>query len=112
MKNSTKRAREQRGEVLLSVADYLTPKGSDCYAIFVEGEADYVGGTEIQDGDLLIVDRSRAPEAGDTVLVETSDGLTVRAYRPRLHLVGADEEAGETWGVATFVVRALRKGGE
>ena len=71
----------------------------------------------LRHGDLLLVDRSRTPAAGDTALVwtngvfaagilqATEDGWTLRtadAHEPDLFL--REESEAELWGVVTYVI--------
>lgn len=48
-------------------------------------------------GDLLVVDRSLIPEAGDVVIVEENGELAVRRWSGQQ----------EVWGVATHVIHEL-----
>ncbi len=57
---------------------------------------------DIQDGDLLIVDRAETPAPGRVVVTSVRGELVTRRLPP-----GWLEDDGlEVWGVVTFVVRA------
>ncbi len=75
----------------------------------------------IADGDLLVVDRSVSPQAGDIVVAVVGDGFSVKRLArkgtgwelqsegdgPRIAI---DPELGvEIWGVATWAFKELRR---
>ncbi|KJS38146.1 MAG: hypothetical protein VR70_10885 [Rhodospirillaceae bacterium BRH_c57] len=74
----------------------------------------------IKDGDLLVVDRSIQPQAGDVVVATMDGGLTVKLLRQnglRWELAPANpgfpsmpidpEEGIQVWGVVTYAITPL-----
>ncbi|MDR2367673.1 MAG: translesion error-prone DNA polymerase V autoproteolytic subunit [Deltaproteobacteria bacterium] len=87
---------------------------------FLRVSGDSMGGAGINDGDLLVVDRSK-PTSKDSVVIASLDGeLTVKRLRKRngriflapenpdyAELDITDREDTMVWGVATYVVHKL-----
>ncbi len=87
---------------------------------FIRAMGHSMTGAGIYDGDLLVVDRSRAPQSGRVVIAEVDGELTVKRLIKRGHrvyLVPENPEFQETdisgredtgvWGVVTHVVHHL-----
>lgn len=90
--------------------EHLVKSPDETAAIFVTGEPMEEAG--IYAGDLLVVDRSIRPRAGDVVIEDRADGLTVTTYRGALRLATVnDAPPPEVWGVVTFTIRKLREEG-
>ena len=58
--------------------------GGNPYAVLVPVRGDSMTG-EIQDGDRVLVDRTRIPKPGDIVLAFIEGGYTIKRYKPVGH---------------------------
>ena len=89
---------------------------------FLRAKGHSMTGAGIQDGDLLVVDRSVQPHDGDIVVATLDGGLTVKTLRktetgwelasanPEYPSFPVDPDDGvQIWGVVTFAVSALTK---
>ena len=89
---------------------------------FCRADGDSMTGAGIQDGDLLVVDRSIQPQDGDVVVATLDGGLTVKrlhkteegwelaSANPNYPSFPVNEEEGvQIWGVVTFSVSALAR---
>ncbi|WP_239988756.1 LexA family protein [Paramagnetospirillum kuznetsovii] len=80
---------------------------------FCRADGDSMTGAGIQNGDLLVVDRSVQPHDGDVVVATLDGGLTVKQMRKTAcgwELASANPDEGvQIWGVVTFSVSALAK---
>lgn len=84
---------------------------------FVEAEGASMSGAGIGDGDLLVVDRSLAPGAGDVVIAVVNGELTVKrlkklggdwilaAANPEFPDIPLGEAGCDIWGVVTHSIR-------
>ena len=102
----------------LDLNEYLIRNAPATFLVRVTGES--MVGAGIEDGDILVVDRSLTPEDGRIVVAVLDGELTVKRLRLRggrtclvaesgQHLaVEFDEETEFTvWGIVTFAVRQL-----
>lgn len=74
-----------------NLAAYLVRHPQHTFYVRVSGES--MIGRQIQDGDILIVDRSAEPQSSDVVVVQVGDGFTVKQFKReqgRLRLVPAN----------------------
>jgi DNA polymerase V len=87
---------------------------------FLRVSGDSMRGAGINDGDLLVVDRSRPVSSGRVVIASLEGELTVKRLikrGPRLFLAPenpdyaeidvTDQEDATVWGVATYVIHKL-----
>jgi DNA polymerase V len=99
----------------IDLNDYVSRGSRDIFYITVKGDSMIEFG--INDGDLLVADRSRQPKNGDVVIAEINGSFTVKRFarwRQRLFLVPEndeyktrrieDHEHFAVWGVVTHVV--------
>lgn len=75
-------------------------------------------GSGIEDGDILIVDKSAQPQPSDVVVAQCGDGFTVKRFKREngaLRMVPANpnhkaieiDEDTRIWGVAVFAIHRL-----
>ncbi len=107
----------------ISLDDALIPHPLSTFVMRAAGGG--MRGAGIVDGDVLLVDRALAPEAGQVVIAVVDGELVCRQlvrHAGRLVLQAADEaparaaapargdaEPLQTWGVVTTLIRALRR---
>ena len=70
---------EQYVERPLDLNELLVARPAATY--FVRAQGDSMTGAGVQDGDLLVVDRSLEPEDGSTVIACVDGEFTVKTYR-------------------------------
>jgi DNA polymerase V len=98
------------------LAAHLVRHPEQTFYVKVSGESMVDCG--IQDGDILIVDKSAEPQASDVVVAQVGDGFTVKRFKReegRLRLVPANpnykpidiDEDARICGVATFAIHRL-----
>lgn len=98
------------------LADHLIRHPHDTFYVRVSGNS--MQDARINDGDILIVDRSIEPQPSDIVVAQVDGGFTVKRFtrehgRLRLIPANADHKAIETsedariCGVVTFSVHSL-----
>lgn len=79
-------------------------------------------GAGIDDGDVLVVDRSLVAESGDIIiasmdgkftvkrLIKSADGIYLQPETPRYTPIRIDKQSGaEFFGVVTFVIKNLHR---
>lgn len=94
--------------------------GGQRQRFFCKAVGESMVGAGIKDGDLLVVDRSIQPQAGDVVVATVDGGLTVKLLRQnglRWELAPANpgfpsmpidpEEGIQVWGVVTYAITPL-----
>jgi DNA polymerase V len=94
--------------------------GNATATFFVRAEGDSMRDAGIEEGDLLVVDRSLTPVSGDVVIACVDGEMTVKRFvtvrgrpllcpasdtYPVLHLAGREWEC---WGVVTFTIKRQR----
>lgn len=109
---------EQYVERPLDLNELLVSRPAATY--FVRAQGDSMSGAGVQDGDLLVVDRSLEPEDGSMVIACVDGEFTVKTYRrdrrgvrleaanpayPPIRFAGEMEL--RVFGVVTAVVRRL-----
>ena len=84
---------------------------------FIRGQGESMRDAGIFDGDLLVVDRAIAPQAGDIVIAVLHGELTVKRLRksngalilyaenPDFPDIALDDAGCEAWGVVTHSIR-------
>lgn len=98
------------------VENYLLEHPKTSFYIQVNGDS--MIGRGIQDGDILVVDKSAQPQHGSVVIAQVDGGFTLKSYDcadGRLRLVPANpaysalesSEDASLCGVATFVIHKL-----
>lgn len=103
------------GEVF-DLADHLIKHPRETFYVTVRGNSMDEAG--INEGDILVIDRSLEPHQSDIVVASTADGFTVKRFtqeQGRLRLVPANPDHGpieidenaRICGVATFAIRRL-----
>jgi DNA polymerase V len=101
---------------LFDLAQYLILHPYDTFYVRVSGDS--MIGVGINDGDVLIIDRTIEAKPSDIVVARTNDGFTVKRFaqeQGRLRLVPANPESNSVeidedtriCGVATFAIRRL-----
>ena len=70
---------EQYLEPPLDLNEFLVKRPSATFFVRVQGDS--MVGTGINDGDLLVVDRSLRPASGDVVIASVDGDFTVKTYR-------------------------------
>lgn len=98
---------------LISVGEYLIPHPNRSYLLQVEGDSMIDAG--IQEGDMVIFERTKDARAGQIVVALTEDGYTLKYLRKKgmkLYLEAANERypemhpiEGEIIGVVTATFR-------
>lgn len=74
---------EVAGEFERVDLNHLLAKGNP-YAMLIRVRGESMS-TEIQDGDWVMIDRSRTPQANDIVLADISGGYTIKRFKPSGH---------------------------
>ena len=103
----------------LNFNERLVPRPASTFCVRVRGDS--MTGVHIQNGDLLVVDRSLDPRNGDIVIAAIDGELTVKrlkqsassarlqAANPRYRDIPLnDERQCELWGVVTYVIHKTR----
>jgi SOS regulatory protein LexA len=98
---------------LMSVGEYLIPHPNRSYLLQVEGDSMVDAG--IQEGDMVIFERTKEAKPGQIVVALTEDGYTLKYLRKhgqQLYLEAANDEypdirpvEGEITGVVTATFR-------
>ncbi len=70
---------EQYLEPPLDLNEFLVKRPSATFFVRVQGDS--MVGAGINDGDLLVVDRSLRPASGDVVIASVDGDFTVKTYR-------------------------------
>lgn len=70
---------EQYLEPPLDLNEFLVKRPSATFFVRVQGDS--MDGAGINDGDLLVVDRSLRPASGDVVIASVDGDFTVKTYR-------------------------------
>jgi DNA polymerase V len=70
---------EQYLEPPLDLNELLVKRPAATYFVRVEGDS--MAGAGINDGDLLVVDRSLSPANGDVIIASVDGDFTVKTYR-------------------------------
>ena len=89
---------------------------------YVRARGDSMTGAGIDDGDVLVVDRSLVAESGDIIiasmdgkftvkrLIKSADGIYLQPENPRYTPIRIDKQSGaEFFGVVTFVIKNLHR---
>lgn len=103
----------------LDISSLLLRNPESTFFLRVAGES--MTGAGIDDGDLLIVDRSLQPHSGDIVIAVIDGEFTVKRFRyngtkcellpenPKFRKITISEETElEIWGVVTNTIKAFR----
>jgi len=69
----------------MSIDEYLIEKKESTYMLEVKGESMIDAG--IQEGDLVIAERTNNPKVGDIVIAEVDGGWTMKYYRKKGNVV-------------------------
>ena len=72
---------EQYPETPLDLNELLVKRPAATYFVRVQGDS--MCGAGINDGDLLVVDRSLRPADGDIIIVSVDGDFTVKRYRSK-----------------------------
>ena len=90
---------EAHRDTELDLCEYLTPHPAATF--FFRAAGDMASRGAIHHGDLLVVDRSISPVAGNTVIAEADGELTICT-------LGRNTKTPvNVWGVCTFVIHRL-----
>jgi SOS regulatory protein LexA len=72
-------AAEENSRDMISMDEYLVAKPDTSFLLEVTGDS--MTGAGIMEGDLVIVERGRAPKSGDIVLAEVDGRWTMKYFR-------------------------------
>jgi len=72
-------AAEENSHDMMSMDEYLVAKPDTSFLLQVTGDS--MTGAGIMEGDLVIVERGRAPKSGDIVLAEVDGRWTMKYFR-------------------------------
>jgi SOS-response transcriptional repressor LexA len=96
----------------INIDSYLTGNSENAYVLQVSTSS--IPGMNIQENDLLVVDRDSSPKIGDIVVAVNHDEKTLRRFESGLEYVRTSDlektPSGkmEIWGVVTFLIRRLK----
>lgn len=101
----------------LNILHYLIKHADATFFVTVEGDSME---PDIQEGDLLVVDRAATPKEDSAVIIHIDGDFTVKRFSDadgKLHLVPinrkykpqviSDSNEGGIWGVVTHVIHKL-----
>lgn len=83
----------------MDIHDYLVKNPSSTF--FLKMENDGPEGSDIKNGDVLVVDRSLTPKPGSIIVVASEGELKVQKHTTKSDL----EEEVTLWGVVTGFLR-------